>query len=288
MLGAVNLKANAKINFCLDIIGVRNDGYHLIESIMQSIDLCDRVSICKTRTNEIELVCDGIKIPKEKNTVYKAAVAFLQEAEIGKVGLKIKVEKHIPERAGMGGASADAAAVLVGLNKILKTDFSREKLCEIGAKVGADVPFCIMGGTVLVRGIGEILTPLEHCSDCFLVIVKGDEGVSTKEAYDAIDSAQNLPGVHTEKIIDAITKGNFDSLKGRLINVFEKCTDVKEVREITDKLRELGAIEAAMTGSGSAVFGVFTDKAKAKNCVRALQKEYPFVCISKPTINGVD
>ena len=288
MFGSINLKANAKINFCLDIIGVRQDGYHLIESVMQSIDLCDNVSISKTCSNVVELDCDGIEIASEKNTAYKAAVAFLEEAGLDGVGVKIKIKKNIPERAGMGGASADAAAVLVGLNRLFKTEFSEQKLCEIGAKIGADVPFCIMGGTMLVRGIGEVLTQLETCADCYIVVVKGNEGVSTKEAYEAIDSAQNLPGVNTEKVITAISKGNFDELKGKLVNVFEECTDIKEVKEIVARLKALGAIDAAMTGSGSAVFGIFTDKAKAKACVSALKNEYPFACLSRPAHSGVE
>ena len=288
MLNSINLKANAKINFCLDVIGVRNDGYHLIESVMQSIDLCDNVSIRKTRGETVELDCGGIDVSAEKNTAYKAAVAFLEEADIKNCSVKIKIKKNIPERAGMGGASADAAAVLVGLNRLFKTDFSQQKLCEIGAKIGADVPFCIMGGTMLVRGIGEILTQLDNCADCYIVIVKGTEGVCTKEAYDAIDSAKNLPGVNVEKVITAVTKGDFENLCGQLINVFEQCTDIKEVKEIVEKLKSFGAIEAAMTGSGSAVFGIFTDKAKAKQCMNTLKNNYPFVCICKPAISGVD
>ncbi len=288
MFGSIKLKANAKINFCLDIIGVRDDGYHLIESVMQSVDLCDKVSISKTRGDSVELACDGIEIASEKNTAYKAAVAFLEKAGIQDAGVKIKIKKNIPERAGMGGASADAAAVLVGLNRLFKTNFSEQKLCEIGAKIGADVPFCIMGGTMLVRGIGEILTQLDNCADCYIVIVKGNEGVSTKEAYEAIDSAENLPAVNIEKVISAITKGDFEVLSGKLVNVFEQCTDIKEVKEIVEKLRGYGAIEAAMTGSGSAVFGIFTDKTKAKKCVDTMKKEYAFACLSRPAINGVD
>lgn len=287
MLGTVNLKANAKINFCLDVIGVRPDGYHLIESVMQSISLCDRVSVSKLHRNKIELYC-GVDVAAEKNTAYKAAKAFFDEADITNAGVKIKIKKNIPEKAGMGGASADAAAVLVGLNRLFKTDFSEQKLCEIGARVGADVPFCIMGGTMLVRGIGEILTRLDHCENCWIVIVKGDEGVSTKEAYAAIDSAENLPAVNVEKVISAVTKGNFEALSGRLINVFEECTDIKEVKEIVEKLRSLGAVDAAMTGSGSAVFGIFMDKKSAKDCVKLMKNEYSFACLCKPAINGVD
>lgn len=288
MFNSINLKANAKINFCLDIIGVRQDGYHLIESVMQSIDLCDNVSVSKTCGEAVELDCDGIEVAKEKNTAYKAALAFLKEAGIENVGVKIKIKKNIPERAGMGGASADAAAVIVGLNRIFKTDFSEQKLCEIGAQIGADVPFCIMGGTMLVRGIGEVLTELETCADCYIVVVKGNEGVSTKEAYDAIDSARNLPGVNIEKVIDAVTKGDFEALGGRLVNVFEECTDIKEVKEIVEKLKSFGAVEAAMTGSGSAVFGIFTDKAKAKLCANTLKNEYPFACLSRPAPSGIE
>lgn len=289
MFGRIRLKAYAKINLCLDIIGVREDGYHLLESIMQSVDLYDSVSIKKCKTKGINVTCDNVNIPQKKNTAYKAAVAFLNAAGLPEdTGLCIKVKKRIPERAGMGGGSADAAAVLVGLNRMFKTKISEDKLCEIGSDIGADVPFCICGGTSLVRGIGEILTRLDDCADCHIVIVKGKDGVSTKEAFECIDNAKDLPKPRVEKVINAISSGDFESLNGKLINVFEQSTKVKEVSEIVIKLRACGAVEAAMTGSGSAVFGIFTDKRMAKKCVNELKEQYPFACLSRPSVNGVE
>ena len=288
MFGKICLKACAKINLCLDIIGVRSDGYHLLESVMQSVELCDIVSVAKRKDGQIHVLCDAIKIDEKANIAYKAAKIFFENTELpSSCGATIRIKKRIPSQAGMGGGSADAAAVLVALNKLYKTEISEDKLCEIGEKIGADVPFCVCGGTRLVRGIGEILTKLDDCFDCYIVIVKGKDGVSTKEAYEDYDNASDLACLQIEKVIEALSLGNFDALRGRLINVFEQSTRVKEVSQIVNALRENGAIEAAMTGSGSAVFGIFTDRKLAKKCARKMGEIYPFSCVTRPSTKGV-
>ncbi len=285
MFTTARYKANAKINLCLDIIAKRADGYHLLESIMQSIELCDRVSVTR-RKHGILVECSSLDIEPEKNIAYKAAKAFFEHTKING-GAKIKIKKYIPSQAGLGGGSADAAAVLTALNKLYKTKLDDEMLCSIGEKVGADVPFCICGGTRLVRGIGEILTKLEDLPYCSIVIVKGNEGVCTKQAYDDFDNASDYTKLRIEKVIEAISAGDFEAMQGRLINVFEQTTSVKEISRTVKKLKNLGAVEAAMTGSGSAVFGIFTSRKKAKICVRALKKEYPFVTVTHPSVNGI-
>lgn len=284
---SIGLKACAKINFCLDIIGTRDDGYHLLESVMQSVELCDKVRVTR-KGKGIEVICAGIDVPQEKNIAYKAAKAFYESTGMTEEkGVTIKIKKNIPHKAGLGGGSADAAAVLVAMNRLFKTELTEEELCEIGQKVGADVPFCICGGTRLVRGIGEILTKLDDCYDCYIVIVKGSDGVSTKEAYDDFDNASGLVKLRIEKVIEALSRGDFHALEGKLINVFEQTTRVKEVSQIVQQLRSLGAIEAAMTGSGSAVFGIFTSRKAAKKCAEELGSKYPFVCVTRPSVKGV-
>lgn len=288
MFGRIRLKACAKINLCLDIIGVREDGYHLLESVMQSVDLHDTVRIRRSREKGIRVFCNSISVPEKSNTAYKAAQAFFRAVGLPEdTGVSIRIIKRIPSQAGMGGGSADAAAVLVGLNRLFKTKLSEDKLSCIGVEIGADVPFCVCGGTRLARGIGEILTKLDDCADCYFVIVKGSEGVSTKEAYEDFDNASDLANLCVEKVVEAITAGDFDGLRGNLINVFEQSTRVKEVSKIVDDLRSLGAVEAAMTGSGSTVFGIFSDKKAAKSCVCEMRKKYPFAVLTRPSVKGV-
>lgn len=289
MFGKLRLKAYAKINLCLDVIGIREDGYHLLESVMQSVSLYDIVTVRRSNSEGIALKCSGLSIPQEKNIAYKAATAFFKAVGLpDNTGVTIKIVKRIPSQAGMGGGSSDAAATLVALNRLFKTKLSETELCEIGERVGADVPFCICGGTRLVRGIGEIITKLDDCADCYFVIAKGNDGVSTKEAYECVDNAKDLVSLRVEKVIEALSKGNFEALKGKLVNAFEQCTKIKDVAEIKEILLECGAVEAAMTGSGSAVFGIFTNKKQAKECKNKLREKYPFACIARPTVKGVD
>lgn len=269
---SISLKARAKINFCLDIIGVRADGYHLIESVMQSIEIHDTVKVKKLKENKISVRCSDKSINETDNIAYKAAKCFFESTGISG-GAQIKVIKRIPSQAGLGGGSADGAAVLVALNRLFKAGLNKEALCKIGEKVGADVPFCIVGGTQLVRGIGEQLTALDDCPKCHLVIAKGNECVSTKEAYSRFDTAENVPPVYLNKVIEALSAGNFEALKGKLINVFEKTSQIPEVEHIIASLKDFGAIDAAMTGSGSAVFSIFNSKKSARKAAKALTQK---------------
>ena len=288
MLKKIKLKAYAKINLCLDIIGKREDGYHLIETLMQSVDVFDKVYVKRTNNGIISVSCDKCDIPQKSNTAYKAAKAFFEHIGAKKeFGAQIKIKKNIPSQAGMGGASADAAAVIVALNILYKTGLSNSELCTIGANVGADVPFCIYGGTCLARGIGEILTELPDFSGKYLVIAKGNEGVSTKDAYQAIDSKKDIVKPRLNKVIDAISSQNINALKGNLINVFEQVVDLKDVPKIAENMRQNSAIDSAMTGSGSAVFGVFNSLKTAKKCAKLLKKEYPFATVCKTVGTGV-
>ncbi len=256
-MNKIVLEAAAKLNLSLDITGVREDGYHLLDSVMQSVSLYDRVALIK-REEGISLAVDRPKIPNgPENTAYRAAVAFFKETKI-RGGVEIFLEKHIPSQAGMGGGSADAAAVLVGLNQMYQTGLSKEKLQEIGLTVGADVPFCIVGGTARVRGIGEVVQSIAPLNMAQFVVVKPRGiGVDTKEAYQRYDEMGSSKRPDTEGLLHAILSGRISSFSKYMYNVLEESAPLDEIREIKKDMMDYGANAAMMTGSGAAVFGVF-------------------------------
>lgn len=271
-MNAVTVSAPAKINLTLDITGRRQDGYHTLVTVMQSISLSDRVFIELNGSGKIAFECraDGIPNGKE-NIAYRAAEAFLYYSGAACGGLYISVQKHIPFQAGLGGGSADCAAVLVGLNRLLGTDYSAEELCEIGVKLGADVPFCIVGGTKLCRGIGEIVTDAPPLESCCIAAAKGGKGVSTKTAYAEIDSQRLFGGKDFSLGYD----GSIRSVKEIGRNVFEEtsgCRSVPDIKIIKDTFYGFGAEYSAMSGSGSAVFGIFTNPVSAEKAVSELKQ----------------
>lgn len=250
---SITVPAYAKINLTLDITGRRQDGFHTLSTIMQSISLADTVFIELNDSGKILFECraDGIPDGKE-NIAYRAAEAFLGHSGISCGGLYIKIEKAIPSQAGLGGGSADCAAVLVGLNKLLGTGYSKAELCKIGVTLGADVPFCIVGGTKLCQGIGEKISYVPPLERGFIVIAKGAGGISTKEAYRKIDSlgARNSVDI-------SLYNGSIGSLKKIGRNIFEEITESEDVFRIKQICSDFGADYSAMSGSGSAVFGLF-------------------------------
>lgn len=281
-MDSITIFAPAKINLTLDVAGMRSDGYHTIVTVMQSISLSDTVFIEQNDSGKLLFECraDGIPDGKE-NIAYKAAEAFLNYSNVSCGGLYISVHKHIPFQAGLGGGSADCAAVLVGLNKLLGTDYSKNKLCEIGVKLGSDVPFCITGGTKLCRGIGEDISPAPPLEDCFIVIGKGSSGISTKKAYEKIDLLDNY-NVSDPSLYD----GTLSSLGKAGGNIFERVTESNDVSEIKCIFTECGAEYSAMSGSGSAVFGLFVNRKDAEKCFLQLKKRDFFAEICKPLPHG--
>lgn len=279
------MTAPAKINLTLNVTGKRPDGYHNLCTIMQSISLCDTVEISANKSRLITVECTDKTIPcgdmAEKNIAFKAAKAFYDYTNISDIGLHIKIEKRIPSEAGLGGGSADCAAVLVGLNSLLGTGYSTEKLCEIGVRLGADVPFCIAGGTKLCRRIGEDISPAPPLEDCFIVIGKGSSGISTKKAYEKIDRLNNY-NVSDPSLYD----GTLSSLGKTGGNIFEKVTENSDVSEIKRICTELGAEYSAMSGSGSAVFGLFTNRQDAEKCFLHLKERNFFAEVCKPLPHG--
>lgn len=272
----ITLNCNAKINLSLDVVGKRPDGYHNIELIFLEIPLYDTVSISLRNDGEINLSCDDKTLPTdEKNIAYKAAKAFF--LEYGKnLGCDIVLKKNIPHGAGLAGGSADAAGVLKGLNKLLSSPFTEEKLMEIGVKLGADVPFCVMGGCAFAEGIGEILTPLPKPDGLYYLLIKPEESISTPYVYQNLDLNKKPENLDMQRVINAIKKNDKDSLFKYSGNIMEDVTGKKcpVIYEIKDSLMKNGAKKALMSGSGTTVFGIFDDKSIAEKAFENLKSSY--------------
>ena len=277
--------APAKINLTLDIVGRREDGYHLLESVMQTVDLCDTVTATYADDENIHLTCDGGIPCDATNTAYRAATLFRQAVGLS-YGFVITVEKQIPSQAGLAGGSSDAAAVLVALNVLTKAELSTDALCAIGAQIGADVPFCVQGGTVLCTGIGTDLTPLSPMTTCTVVIVKPRGGVSTPEAYRLLDTADYLEHPDTDAMCDAIKQGNLIGVAQHVGNSFERPLNLPHTATIRRQMDRYGAIASALSGSGSAVFGLFENEETAQDAVSALSVDYPQTFLCRPC-NGI-
>jgi len=286
----VTVKAYAKINLSLDIVGKREDDYHLLESVMQSVSLYDTVIVSTDHSEEITVSTSDDTIADDKtNIAYRCADAFFSHTGISNPGIDIRIKKRIPTGAGMAGGSADGAAVIIALNELFSAQLTEEQLCAIGETVGADIPFCITGGTMMVRGIGNILSPLPDLDGCFFAIAKPADSVSTAGAYTAVD---NYPGElrHplTDDICGDICAQDIQSLSSRLCNVFEQALALPGSLSIRDIMLENDALGACMTGSGSAVFGIFTDEDDAKKCCDILRKSCDDVFFAVPVSSGCE
>lgn len=265
-MDTITLKARGKINLTLDVIGKRDNGYHDLDMIMQTINLYDTIKIKKTKTPGIRIHNNLTWLPADhRNIAYKAAQLFLKEADIVS-GIYIDIVKRIPVAAGLAGGSSDAAAVLVGMNKLFKTGYSKKQLMEMGVKIGADVPFCIMRGTVLAQGIGEVLTPIKPLPYTHLLLVKPNISVSTASVYKALQINTIKTHPQTESVVQAINKGDTDYIFSHMVNVLEGVTTKMhpEIEKIKAQMIEHGAISSMMSGSGPTVFGIFDSKKKAQ------------------------
>ena len=282
-------KAAAKINLMLDILTTLENGYHSLFMIMQSVGLYDTVSVESTDDGRISISCSEKKLPCDKsNIAYKAAEAFFDYTKITNKGIKIHIEKNIPFAAGMAGGSADGAAVIAALNDIYSAGLSQRELCAVGVKVGADVPFCLTGGTCLAQNIGEVLSPLADLPDCHIVLAKPERGVSTKEAYAAFDTAQNIRHLDTCGMLFAASKGDLNEICRRTKNVFEQLIEVPERVPIKSVLNRYGALAACMSGSGPTGFGIFDDESKAECAVESLRSFINQVYLVKPVKSGLE
>ncbi|MBQ3224532.1 MAG: 4-(cytidine 5'-diphospho)-2-C-methyl-D-erythritol kinase [Oscillospiraceae bacterium] len=278
-------KAYAKLNLTLDVLGLLDDGYHDLEMVMQSVSLCDSVAVRIGCGGDISCISNISYIPNdERNIAVKAARAFLDATGINCGGIAIAVEKRIPSSAGMAGGSADGAAVLRLLNELCDFPLSDEELCAVGLTVGADVPFCLMGGTALACAKGEAMTELRSLLGCFFVIAKPARGMSTKAVFAEIDNHPIEKHPDTAMMLSAIEKGDISSVAANVYNVFEPVVsaDVRDVARIKNVLLDGGALCAAMTGSGSAVFGIFTNREEAEGVKWKLGRRYADVFVAEP------
>ena len=280
----VTVLAPAKLNLTLDVTGLLPGGYHALDMIMQAITLHERVTLRKSR--DLILRLPGSRVPpNEKNTAWKAALAFFHYTGL-LAGVEMEVRKVTPVRAGMAGGSADAAAVLVGLNALYDARLSMSELCAIGAQLGADVPFALLGGTCRVQGKGDLLRPLPPCPDCRFVVAMPSVGVSTPAAFAAYDEVGSTVHPDGEAAEAAVRAGDLDALCAAMGNALEECSGAKETPHIKELLRQNGAKQALMTGSGAAVFGVFDDPERASAARAALAKEYRQVYLAAPDRGG--
>lgn len=270
----MRLRAMAKINLGLDIIGKREDGYHEVRMIMQTIRMYDVLEIRKKTSPGISLSTNLPYIPcDERNLVYKAAKILMDEFHVEE-GLSMKLTKSVPVAAGMAGGSSDAAAAFVGVNRLFHLGLSEEELMKRAVQVGADVPYCVMRGTALAEGIGEKLTRLPDLPGCYILIGKPGINVSTRTAYEnlALNEIRRRPDI--DGMICDIKNKDLYSMTGKMENVFEPGIMAKYpvIREIRDLMEKQGALKAMMSGSGPTVFGIFDDAGKMQNAARALKK----------------
>lgn len=272
----MELKALAKINLGLDVLGRRENGYHDVRMVMQTIYLYDDVILEKTEEPGIQLETNLFYLPvDESNIAYKAAKMLIDEFKI-KEGVKIRLNKFIPVSAGMAGGSSNAAAVLFGMNRMFNLKLSQQKLQEIGVKLGADVPYCIMRGTVLAEGIGEELTPLPAMPKCYVLVAKPGISVSTKTVYEKLDSLKEVKHPDIDGILEGLQEGSLEKITSSMGNILEGVTieDYPVIEEIKNVMKQSGALNAMMSGSGPTVFGIFKDRKTAKKAYAAMKEKH--------------
>lgn len=283
----MKINAYAKINLMLDIIGKRTDGFHDLFMIMQSVGIYDTVTVERVKSRYITITSNLDDIPlDEKNIAHKAAIAFFRANKIRSRGLNIHLEKRIPHAAGLAGGSADGAAVLVALNELYETGLSEDELCKIGAKIGADVPFCIKGGTLLSQGIGEVLTKIKPLRQCFIVLAKPDFSVNTGAAFKQCDEHGKTHNPDGLGMLCAIQKRNLNDIASKLENVFEQYIEVPNRIYIKEKMRKNGALGVCMSGSGPTVYGIYDNKENAEKAAEELKQYAKDIFICKPVNKG--
>ena len=290
-MNSISLKSRAKINLSIDVIGKREDGYHIVEMIMQTIDLYDDIKLKELEEDNITIKSECSYIPlNEDNIVYKAAKLIKEKMDIKK-GIEIFIKKNIPVAAGMAGGSSNAAAVLVGLNELWKLGLSKDELRELGLKLGADVPFCIEGGTALAEGIGEKLTYIKGINkDVNILVCKPDIFVSTKEVYQSLDIKNIEKRPDNKLLIEKLKNDDIVSVSNNMVNVLEEVTSKKysDIKAIENIIIKNGAMGTMMSGSGPTVFGFFDNEEKAKRARVELLENYSQVYVVTSSEKGVE
>lgn len=280
----VRVEAPAKINLSLDVTGRLPNGYHTVKMVMQTVSLTDTVEI--TPAEQLSVRVEGADLTvDEHNTAWKAVLLYSK-----KIGVlphfAVTLHKRIPMQAGMAGGSADAAGVLVGMNALFDNRLSQEELCALGAQIGADVPFCIMGGTMLATGIGTDLETVTPLASCYIVAAKPFCGVSTAAAYAAIDTLPYPEETHSDGVLAALKAADIAQIGNAMHNRFAEVLDIPEVQTLVNALKEHGAVGACMTGSGSAVIGLFTEENTANACVQAITAQCETAVVCRPWQGG--
>ncbi len=284
---SVTVAIPAKINLTLDIVGRREDGYHFLKTVMQSVGLYDTVSVALNDSGRIGVRYSRSDIPSgEAGLCHRAAAAFFAYTGLPVQGVEIAVQCDIPTEGGLGSASADAAGVLVGLNSLCRAGLQTEDLCRLGVTLGADVPFGIVGGTMLAEGIGEIFTPLSPLPDCAIVIAKPPLGAKTAECFAAYDRMGSDKIPHTQRLVAALENGALAEAANCLCNVLEQACRAPQVERLKALLLEHGALGASMSGSGTSVFGLFEKAHQAQKAAEALRHQAAFVTVAHPVAEG--
>ncbi|CEK32501.1 4-diphosphocytidyl-2-C-methyl-D-erythritol kinase [[Clostridium] sordellii] len=290
-MNSIGLKSRAKINLSIDVLGKRQDGYHIVEMIMQTIDLYDNLKITQIEEDSIKIKSNSQDIPlNQDNIVYKAANILKEKFNIKK-GIEISIQKNIPVAAGMAGGSSNAAAVLVGLNRIWDLGLNRLELKDIALQLGADVPFCITGGSALAQGIGEELTDIKGLNEnIHILICKPNIFVSTKEVYQSLDMNEIKKRPDNQKLIDALQVNDVKYVSENMVNVLEEVTSSKynEINQIERIIMDNKALGSMMSGSGPTVFGLFDNKEYAIRAKEELLQNYNQVYLVKSSDKGVE
>ena len=275
-MNSYQIKAYAKINLGLDVVRRLENGYHEVKMVMQTVGIYDELTL--TRTEEgITVTTDKEELPTDDgNLIYKAAKIMMETYHI-EGGIHIHLKKNIPIAAGMAGGSTDAAATFKGINRLYDLDCTLEELMKLGVKVGADVPYCVLGGTALAEGIGEKLTSLNTAPDCYVLVAKPPINVSTKYVYEHLDAEGIEEHPDIVGMVEAIWEESLQGILDRMGNVLESVTEKKYpiIAELKNKMKELGALNSLMSGSGPSVFGIFIDERIAREAFETLKKENP-------------
>lgn len=271
----MELRALGKINLGLDVLGRRENGYHDVRMVMQTVYLYDLITLKKKEEPGIELTTNLSFLPvNENNLAYRAAKLLMDEFGLPG-GLLIRLEKHIPVAAGMAGGSSNAAAVLYGMNRLFSLGLTEKELMERGVTLGADVPYCILRGTVLAEGIGEILTPLPPMPRCQILLAKPPVNVSTRMVYEKLDACQIVNHPDIDGLIRGLQDQDLGKVASSMGNVLEEVTigEYPVIDEIKRIMRESGALNAMMSGSGPTVFGIYADRAKARAAAARIREQ---------------
>ncbi|WP_310603065.1 4-(cytidine 5'-diphospho)-2-C-methyl-D-erythritol kinase [Anaerosporobacter sp.] len=274
-MNTIMLKAYAKINLGLDVLGKREDGYHEVRMIMQNIRLYDKLTMKRINEDKIILKTNLTYLPTNENNLVYRAIQLLKEEFHIKQGVHVELQKHIPVAAGLAGGSSDAAATLIGMNRLFHLKLSKNDLMERAVKLGADIPYCILGGTALSEGIGEVLTPLAPMPNAYVLIAKPPINVSTKYVYENLKLDEQTKHPDIDGIIKAIDSKDLHGVTERLNNVLESVTIEKYpvIQEIKETMIQFGAMNALMSGSGPTVFGIFEDLNLARKAFYQLKIE---------------